>query len=211
MGASVPAVGADGTIYVKGEDRLYALSPEGARKWSYRVFNPNGSPIIGNDGTVYVGGGYGFYAINPDGTLKWVKQLGDNCGDSAAVAADGTVYVSGGFLYSIAPGGEMLWHQGDFLTSSPVIGNSGSIYVRGYYDHRLFAYTSAGQELWKCLPDTNRYSFPTCPAVGSDGALYYTSSNAVWAVTSQGEILWSVAGKGSGGEDAIFPLGKNHT
>ncbi|MBI4864805.1 MAG: SUMF1/EgtB/PvdO family nonheme iron enzyme [Candidatus Riflebacteria bacterium] len=64
---STPAVAADGTIYVGScnDKKLYALNPDGTKKWELTTGAPvNSSPAIGADGTVYVGNDDGrVYAI----------------------------------------------------------------------------------------------------------------------------------------------------
>ena len=75
-----PTIANDGTIYV-GEDLLYAIYPNGTRKWS---FNPGDyqditsiSQTVSADGIIYIGtslntakGGY-LIAVNPDSTEQW--------------------------------------------------------------------------------------------------------------------------------------------
>ena len=70
---SSPAIGSDGTVYVRSYDnKLYALNGKsGVKLWEFetgdKVFS---SPAIGSDGTVYVGeggrGGNKLYAIKTD-------------------------------------------------------------------------------------------------------------------------------------------------
>ena len=53
---SSPAIGSDGTIYVGSYDNnLYAINPDGSKKWAFETGNIISSPAIGSDGTVYVG------------------------------------------------------------------------------------------------------------------------------------------------------------
>jgi hypothetical protein len=79
VGQKVPAIGADGTVYIAA-DGLYALDPAtGDSLWH---FNPNAwqscrqSPVIGADGTIYLTiHQHDFYAVNPDGSEKWHAQF----------------------------------------------------------------------------------------------------------------------------------------
>ncbi len=51
-----PAIGADGTIYIGSNDHnLYAVNPDGTKKWSFKAKNGMSMPSIGTDGTLYVG------------------------------------------------------------------------------------------------------------------------------------------------------------
>jgi outer membrane protein assembly factor BamB len=113
-----PTVAGDGTIFV-GEDLLYAIYPNGTRKWS---FNPGGnldvtsvSQAVSADGIIYIGtsldtakGGY-LIAVNPDGTERWRVWIhNDHVYSSPAIGSDGTVYIgsaphNNGILYAIGP------------------------------------------------------------------------------------------------------------
>jgi outer membrane protein assembly factor BamB len=104
---SSPAIGSDGTIYVKSFDRkLYAINPSGTHKWTY-VSGSSHLPIcdypaIASDGTIYVAD-KNLYAIKPDGTLKWRYGIGNKIESSPAIGSDGTIYVGSddGKLYAL--------------------------------------------------------------------------------------------------------------
>ncbi|RLD45256.1 MAG: hypothetical protein DRI89_01530 [Bacteroidetes bacterium] len=58
---TAPAVGADGTIYVRMGDRIYALNPvDGSEKFNVYSMGEGtySSPVISPDGTLYLGRGY---------------------------------------------------------------------------------------------------------------------------------------------------------
>jgi len=100
---SSPAIGSDGTVYVKPMFDLYAINPDGTLKWRNSTLGIFNSPAIGSDGTIYVGSGdyRGYiqkpadvepvkrylYAINPDGTLKW-RYSTNGVLNSAAIGSD---------------------------------------------------------------------------------------------------------------------------
>jgi outer membrane protein assembly factor BamB len=118
-----PSIAPDGTIYI-GDDELYAINPDGTRKWT---FNPgkyidvtSKSHAISADGTIYIGvsyydgrGGY-IIAVNSDGTEKWRHWIHNEAVWSApSIGTDGTVYVGTswnhfGRLYAI--GGVKIQH-----------------------------------------------------------------------------------------------------
>ncbi len=54
---SSPAIGSDGTVYAGlGDDKLYAVSSNGTKKWESESTGPvSSSPAIGSDSTLYVG------------------------------------------------------------------------------------------------------------------------------------------------------------
>ncbi|WHZ02783.1 cell wall-binding repeat-containing protein [Neobacillus sp. YX16] len=98
--SATPAIAADGTIYIGGEDgNFFAVNPEeaelmndwpqcgqgmkvldptsGMKSWSYNTGGWNNSAIIGADGTIYVTSENreddtkALYAFNKDGSVKW--------------------------------------------------------------------------------------------------------------------------------------------
>lgn len=94
---TTPTIGSDGTIYFGVNDwvgrklsnmqlvgYLYAFTPEGERKWRYKIGGEiKSSPAIGSDGTVYVGSlDSCFYAIRSDSkglvSSPWPKFQHDN-------------------------------------------------------------------------------------------------------------------------------------
>ncbi len=114
--ASGPVVSADGTIYVGGDGKLTALSPDGTAKW---VFLPPMAGVLSTaaitvDGYIYVlvvagkkrlalQGADSLYAVNPDGTRRWACGLGEGLADpeyslsAPKVDANGYIYVGDGF------------------------------------------------------------------------------------------------------------------
>ena len=115
-----PSIAEDGTIYV-GDDKLYALYPNGTMRWSFNL-GPNryihqSSPAISSEGTIYVGvcigetSGGEIIAVNPDGTERWRKKIAQKWVESSpSIAEDGTVYIgssydmSGGYLHAFGRG-----------------------------------------------------------------------------------------------------------
>lgn len=138
--SSSPAIGPDGTIYVGiysyyGYNQyVYAFTPGGAVKWSYKTDGEvHSSPAIGSDGTIYVGSRDGYiYAINPNGSLQWRYLTNDDIRSSPAIDAEGTIYVGSydNHLYAINPDGSRKWryYTQDNIYSSPAISSSGEIY-----------------------------------------------------------------------------------
>ena len=192
---SSPAIGADGTVYVGGDDHyLYAINPNGTLKWSYPTGNyVLSSPAIGTDGTVYIGSSdHDLYAVNPDGSLKWVYSTGSYIySSSPAVAADGTVYV-GSYddkLYAINSDGSLRW---SFPTrapvfSSPAIGADGTVYV-GSCDCSLYAIEPDGTLKWEC--PTGGW-VKSGPAIGADGTIYVGNCDFnLYAIKPDGTLKW---------------------
>ncbi len=218
MGQRVPAVAADGTIYIAA-DGLYAVDPDtGGRLWR---FNPlpgkscRQSPVIGADGTIYVFIHQdAFFAVNPDGTEKWRSAL-DHEDEMAfscpAIDADGTIYVgaernSYGFVYAFDADGAKKWKYdvegpGRTIRASPTIGADGTVYVAtksGGYDTpaKIIALSPAGAKLWEFIvetfhgPDAADDVYST-PSVGADGMIYFGSENEhFYALNPDGTLNW---------------------
>ena len=189
-----PAIAADGTIYVGAADgKLYAINPDGSRRWSFPVQDGRGSAAIGYDDTVYFSGNGNVYAITPLGRLKWSSPGGDN-GDSPVIGADGTIYIVSWdqfkrqALYALNPDGTRKWAspvQGP-AADSPAIGSDGTIYLTAGL---LYAFAPDGTQLWYSA--TNNFT-RSSPAVAGSGSIYIRDFNyhTLDALNSSGEVIW---------------------
>jgi len=128
---SMPAIGADGTVYVYSEANLYIFSPQGKRKGKFDY--EGRSPVIGQDGTVFTGTIH-FRALNPDGSLKWQKFVFDYpFGSTLSIGSDGTLY--GGTyeenMIAYNPDGSIrfIYPTSANVITSPAIDSHGNIYV----------------------------------------------------------------------------------
>jgi len=190
---SAPAIANDGTIYfaIAGNQvnvgdigLLYALNPDGTRKWN-QPFKVTGgefqsSPAIGADGTIYLGtlgavsGNVNnhLYAVNPNGTQKWTFATGEIV-SSPAIATDGTIYIGSlnHQLYAVNANGTQKWvyTTGANVSSSVAIGANGTVYVSSD-DGNLYALTAAGTKLWAAA--TGSGGAWSSPAIGADGTIY---------------------------------------
>lgn len=208
------AIGADGTIYARGEsygDGLCAIAPDGTSKWSFPLGSRrvSSTPAIAADGTIYVGGNDGkLYALNPDGSEKWdfqteyAQDMYSGVGDPV-IGADGTIYVGGhdGKLYAIDPNGSKKWDFPNFGVGgyriSPAIGADGTLYGGGY-DGKLYAIDSSGNEKWEFS-----ISDSTCaPVIGGAGIIYVGGNGNLYAIYPDGKQKWELA---LGGDTATCP------
>lgn len=133
-----PAIGADGTMYVRSFfGKLYAVNPNGAKKWEF-VTNGSAlsgrqnqsSPAIGPDGTIYAGSSSNtLYAIDRDGTEKW--EVTFFAFPYALTGGDGTIYVGADKLYALNPDGTQKWAFGigGAVSSALSMGPDGTLYV----------------------------------------------------------------------------------
>jgi len=175
--SSKPVPGDDGTIYFGSGECIYALSPNGALKWSYstgtKIYYTN---LFGNSGEMFIYWGdnspppsyemFHFGALNKDGTLKWKIKLDGSVLHPPAVAPGGKIivpvskyyddyYYSKGYsLYSINSNGTQDWcmdggNEGS-ITGSPVIGKNGVIYFVSLIDGRCVnAVNADGSPRWQ--------------------------------------------------------------
>ena len=173
---SSPAIGPDGVIYFGGWGFLYALNPDGTKKWEF----PTGgwvpsSPAIGGDGTIYVGcRDKKVYAVNPNGTKKWEFLTGGSVDSSPVIAPDGTVYAGSNDykLYALNPaGGSKKWEYptAGMVISSPAVAKDGTV-IFGSDDGFLYAVEPAfGTMKWQFPTYTDLQS---SPVIGEDGIVY---------------------------------------
>jgi outer membrane protein assembly factor BamB len=204
-----PVIAEDGTIYVAGYMRLYALNPDGTLKWRHtgkgRLV---GSPALGSDGTIYIGSTDGdLYAIDPNGVEKWAFETALPVVTCPAIAADGTIYVGSydGHFYAVNPDGTKKW---DFMTrgqitSSAAIDASGTIYF-GSADGSLYAIDATGAQKW-----TFSTAGPVSgsPIIGGDGTIFFGGGDGhFYALTPQGVRKWdAITGGGSYGYPFPYP------
>jgi outer membrane protein assembly factor BamB len=156
---SNPSIDSNGTIYIGGDEKLYAVYPNGTKKWTFDLGNemwtPGTAPAISADGTIYVGACHGsvaggsIIAVNPDGTERWRKRICDEWVHlSPCIAEDGTVYIGskiewGGYIHAF----------GNIESNSPPEAPIISGKTNGYVGQRYW-YTFNSVD-----PDNNPVSF----------------------------------------------------
>ncbi len=176
--ASIPAVGADGTLYFGTiNTKFYALDgATGAVRWESQIqMVSDFPPIIGIDGTIYVSGSTGkIIALNGVSGLKVWEFQAEGKGISSPLIGDD------GNLYLVAQNGEvqLLNSQsgariGKFATGSALLGNlnmgpEGNLYVAST-NGCLYAYGTSSTGLanspWpKIRADAQNRGRPKIPA-----------------------------------------------
>jgi outer membrane protein assembly factor BamB len=205
-GFSSPVIEADGTIYICLGDYLYAINPDGTKKWHYEASASDDlTPAIGVDGTIYMSG-WRLYAINPNGKVKWdflptgVGGYPEMILSSPNIGADGTIYFSSydsyGYanLYAINPDGTKKWRFRIAISStlkkgsSPAIGVDGTIYAR--LDYKLYAINPDGREKWQFSVGSLSIS---SPAIGVDGTIYVGGYYGyLYAINPDGREKWQI-------------------
>lgn len=221
---SSPALATDGTIYVGGSNRLYAINPDGTLKWQRPMSYPQ-HPVLGPDGTIYVGerdvqSPSRFLALTPAGTMKW-EFLPDGAPEMrAAVGGDGTIYLAvQNILYAFATNGTMRWSvtnqfkvvcSGPGYFGFPAVGNDGTVYVSARNpDNRLFAFSTNGMTNWTFSTGRETYEDGgeclmirigeawSAPAIGGDGTVYVAACLAASDASHRRATLYAINSAGT--------------
>ena len=188
---SAPAIGPDGTIYVgTWKGRLWALTPEGARKWTFAAGNEiKSAPAVGADGTIYFGSRIGLRRASP-GQKRWEFLTG---GWWIHRPPWGTMPVSlgswDGNFYALNTNGVKQWvfPTGGAIVSSPAIGADGAIYF-GSHDRKFYALAADGRKKWEFATGD---AIISSPALNGDQGLYFTSVDGwLYALTLEGRLRW---------------------
>ncbi|MFC1569030.1 PQQ-binding-like beta-propeller repeat protein [bacterium] len=216
VGQRPVAIGYDQTLYVYVGFDLYALHPDGSRKW---VFNPGisgtpcgASPVIGKDSTIYaILGGEILYAIRPDGSLKWefyTEAWDEHSNTSPALDADDVIYFGtenreGGYVYAVHPNGILKWRvlagKERAVRASPTIGTDGTVYTATKaYSHRrpaeVLAISPEGSINWRFTIESIHFTpddVYTTPTIGANGLIYIAAETGfVYALNPDGTLNW---------------------
>lgn len=203
-----PVVGSDGTIYIESFFGFYAINPDGTFKWNSYIESSRSNPAIGKDGMVYVSGYDALIAYNPDGTVKWSNWGFDSLNFSGigppVIGIDGSIYFArnmyttdydliAGYLYALNPDGTTKWKTmiDASLNYSPTVGLDGTIYVAGSnsdsepQNHGLYAFNANGTQKWNFIIDDPHWNvLSTAPIINSDGTLYFSIDNSIYAIAT---------------------------
>jgi len=199
---SSAVVDQEGIIYfgtIGGDSSLYALYPNGTRKWKYHA---NGliwsTPAIADDGTIYLPSwGSHLFALYPNGTVKWNFGAQDPIASSVTIAEDGTMYIGtmAGNLFAINSNGTEQWHLylGGNLISSPAIGHDNTVYI-GTTSNYFYAINPNGTLKWQF----GAGQFKGNPSIASDDTIYAPCFNGyLYAFYPNGTVKWQVSTGGS--------------
>jgi outer membrane protein assembly factor BamB len=189
---SVPALSADGTIYITSCDHfLYTLRPDGTLKWRFDTHEIiSSSPVIATDGTIYIGHSQGrVFAVSPNGTELWHYDLTNDIYGSPALGSDGTIYIGcwDDRLYALNPNGTLQWWfpTGNHVKGVPSVAPDGTIYF-GSWDGYLYALYPNGTMRWRCRVGSGT---ETTPAIAADGTIY-VGGDDLYAVYPNGTMRW---------------------
>jgi len=163
------------------------------------------TPVIGSDGSLYfkgrINGNEGIYAFTPDGTEKWYYPSLLIYTSSPTVAYDGSIYfyVCRERYYNVSlimlhSDGTLKWEKtllNAYPYGYPAIDNNGIIYFSTLYNGsvKLIAQDpDSGDFLW--VYETHGYKFPSAPAVGQNGVIYFGAGDTLFAINPNGTEKW---------------------
>jgi outer membrane protein assembly factor BamB len=189
------------TIYfgnMGSDGSLYALYPNGARKWRYLTKGIIwDTPAIADDGTLYFttwGSYHYFYAVNSNGTTKWLFAPDGSSTSSPTIGCDGTIYFGDDnhIIYAINPDGTQKWRYttGYIVMGSPAIDQVGTIYI-GSGDHYLYALNPNGTLRWRLATGSE---IKGSASIAPDGTIYVPSFDGfLYAVYPNGTMKWKAS------------------
>lgn len=164
---------------------------------------------------VKLGGGLDY------GTKKWQVNFSGSEAASAALGWDGSVYLAyGANLHAFDAEGNQRWQvtaTGSIVElgganrgiGSPAVGTNGTIYLTTGTPGTpaLQAISSSGSINWTRIIPTANPAFYSSPAIGSNGNIYFGTFSELYAVSPNGEMLWTNTTLGSMKTPAIASNG----
>jgi len=93
---SSPVIGQDGTIYVGVNEKLWAILPEGKKKWEQPYAEQiRASPLaLADDSVCFLSGSGVLLNLDTPGTFKWATYIANNV-SQPSVARNGIIYAVG--------------------------------------------------------------------------------------------------------------------
>ncbi len=198
---------ADGTVVAKSSPlELSAFGTDGRVRWHTEI-GPGDGPIASNDSAIYASSGSDLLSFTISGSPNWKVNVGKIA--SAVATPDGIVIgVLDGSITSLAADGAAAW------TFAPTGGFSGAlafaddVIYAGSASGAIYALDSrTGKESWHV---STRRRVIAGPAVSPAGVVFF-GSDAVYGVSSDGQIKWTQAASKPGsnpmsavGTDGVF-------
>jgi uncharacterized repeat protein (TIGR01451 family) len=194
-----PIVGSDGTIYVGGASKLYAINPNGTVKWSYPVFMYSAPALSPDESAIYgINRQTGLYIValsTVDGSELWQYHPTDldrnMTYSSFAVGNDGTIYFGNWqpALYALNPNGTLKWRYEHptigAIETPPVIDSVGNIYFFKNND-AIVSLDSSGSLRWEDVGESVMSNWPTL-TIGPDDTIY----TGAFAFNPDGTPQWT--------------------
>ncbi|MGV3772007.1 MAG: PQQ-binding-like beta-propeller repeat protein, partial [Verrucomicrobiales bacterium] len=177
--ASTPAIlGKDGVVYIgfhnpaNNAGILYAIHPNGTKKWELPLPGKMSPPSIDAQGRILFG------IVHPVNKLFAVHSTGQKAWEFAA------------------PGGNIFAEVYNY--SPPVVALDGSIYIS--CNRRLYAVDAAGKKIWHHDTSDSLASFPffNAPVLDSAGNIHYGSFGNInagrfFSLAPSGSLNWELS------------------
>jgi len=195
-------ISSDGTIYVAGAGKIFALDKNGNEIWSKSYQHTQG-PALAEDGTIYFLSGDTIVALDKTGKEKWKFKTQGNTIIGLTVGPDGTIYQGSwdGYFYAINKDGTLKWkYKTAGAVSYPAsIDKNGIIYLGGGDAHagpdsNLYAFNPDGSLKWKYDTKAMRVG---SPAIGFDGLIYVPAAPSLFVLDSSGNLKWKKGSEAS--------------
>lgn len=170
--------------------------------WAY----PSDSicPAIDQEGDILIGTRDGLVSINSDGVEKWHLKIG-SIRYSPVIGDDETIYVVLADTLICAIDSERIekWRfvADGYIRHPPAVGNDGSLFF-GSSAGKLYALNHDGSLKWIVHESYWTWSIQSPPVIGQDGTIYL-ANNVLYAISVDGEILWSYGVNIKSGSPAI--------
>ncbi|MGC3960120.1 MAG: PQQ-binding-like beta-propeller repeat protein [Verrucomicrobiota bacterium] len=186
---SSPSIGPDGSIYVSSlSGYLYSISHSGSTNWTFRLGSVTySSPSIGRDGTIYIGLDEGpLHAIHANGSLRRTYPVG-LVESTPVLDQAGNIFIGSlsGF-HCFNSDGVQMWFRNGLVSGSAAIAADGTVYIANYSYQKLYAYSSAGTNLWSFNLSGESFS---SPVIGSNGTIYVVGGIKLYAIAGSAPPL----------------------
>ncbi len=197
IGPNSIAIAKDGTVFVAGNNKITALNANGSVKWVKDYSSPQGPGLSADGATLYFDSGSSLIAASSaDGTKKWEFKAGADVVFGPTIGPDNIIYQGSWdkYFYAINSDGSLKWK---YLTKGAIsypasIDKNSNIYLGGgdaHYgpDSNIYAFDKTGKLLW--IYDTKMLRVGS-PAIGYDGLLYFPASPVLFALDTEGKLVW---------------------
>lgn len=210
-----PVFGADGRIYVAGDEYVFCLSPEGDLLWSHRMppqkfsdgthFHvPLSSIATTTQGIVFVGAGQLLHAVDANGKRMWSRyRMGDLLARGNVAPRSGDLIVGEGVLSAIQPTGEVRWQAalGPWRRGAPVaFSPEGTVYVTAWHERharrpdpvgttRFFIIDETGRVLHRVLLEGHGAHWRPIHFLGATWVA--TDAGRLYCIEDTGDIRWA--------------------
>ncbi len=191
----------DGIYAPNNDNSLYALTLQGALRWTFTTKAALWAQPVSDGETIYLGGmDHMLYALQAsDGSKKWATNVGGAINNGPILSQDGVLYVGtlGSEVLAIkASNGTVLWRTPtDAGVWCKLALNNGNL-VFGDISGKIYALNAAdGKVIWT-VPNQGGL-ITGGAAVLPDGYVLATENSKVIKVDPNGKILWNqtISGK----------------